>query len=40
VPFKDVAAAIGRSLTLPVKSVSAEEAAGHKHHRRSLLKSF
>lgn len=29
VPFKDVAAAIGRSLNLPVKSVSAEEAAAH-----------
>lgn len=29
VPFKDVAAAIGRSLNLPVKSVSAEEAAEH-----------
>jgi len=29
VPFKDVAAAIGRSLNLPVKSVSAEEAPGH-----------
>jgi len=28
-PFKDVAAAIGRSLDLPAKSVSAEEAAGH-----------
>jgi len=29
VPFKDVAAAIGRSLNLPVESVSAEEAAQH-----------
>jgi nucleoside-diphosphate-sugar epimerase len=29
VPLKDVAAAIGRSLNLPVKSVSAEEAAAH-----------
>jgi len=29
VPFKDVAAAIGRSLNLPVRSVSAEEAPGH-----------
>jgi nucleoside-diphosphate-sugar epimerase len=29
VPLKEVAAAIGRSLNLPVKSVSAEEAAGH-----------
>ena len=29
VPFKDIAAAIGRSLNLPTKSVSAEDAAGH-----------
>jgi nucleoside-diphosphate-sugar epimerase len=29
VPFKDIAAAIGRNLNMPVKSVSAEEAADH-----------
>ena len=28
-PFKDIATAIGRSLNLPVKSVSAEDAAAH-----------